>query len=317
METAESRLIKFGVLMTLQPPSIICYLVSIHYILSHRGTRKALHNHGPLALLFVGLFTVVFDLSMILDFLRTGVVTPSTEAYCSMWIFFDMLLYALACALMLWISIERHILIFHNQQLLGTKLKRLFVHYFPIACIFGYFIVFYVYGVFFYPCNNQYDYHVVICNGACFAFANPILGLYDQFANSLVPYLLIIIVNIGLWLRIVWQKHYRMRRAVDWRQHRKIILQFAPVLIVYMFGYLTFGSLQCYNMIHGPTDLSTIIQQIYFFDLFYLVGLLHPFVCLVGMPEIYRKWLPKRNRQIVPTTMNPRNGMSRLVTTML
>ncbi|CAF4395161.1 unnamed protein product, partial [Rotaria magnacalcarata] len=168
---------------------------------------------------------------MILDFLRTGVVTPSNDAYCSMWIFIDMLLYALACALMLWISIERHILIFHNQQLLDTKRKRLFVHYF------------------------QYDYQVVICNGACFAFANPILGLYDQFANSLVPYLLIIIVNIGLWLRIVWQKHYRMRRAVDWRQHRKIILQFAPVLIVYMFGYLTFGSLQCYHMIHGPTDL--------------------------------------------------------------
>ncbi|CAF4344372.1 unnamed protein product [Rotaria magnacalcarata] len=302
METVESRLIKFGIFMTLQPPSIICYLASIHYILYNRSTRQALHNHGPLILLFIGLFTVIFDLSMILNFLRAGVVTPINDAYCT---------------LMLWISIERHIIIFHNQQLLDTKRKRFFVHYFPIAFIFGYLIVFYVYGVFFYPCKNQYDYQVVICNGACFAFANPILGHYDQFVNSLVPYFLIIIVNVGLWLRIVWQKHYRMRRAVDWRQHRKIILQFAPVLIVYMFGYLTFGSLQCYTMIHGPTDLSMTIQRVYFFDLFYMVGLLHPFVSLIGMPEIYRKWLPKRNRQIVPTTMNPMNRMSRLATTML
>ncbi|CAF4256944.1 unnamed protein product, partial [Rotaria magnacalcarata] len=82
METAETRLVKFGIFMILQPPSIICYLASIHYILSHRDTRQALHHHGPLVLLFVGLVTVIFDLSMILDFLRTGVVTPSNEAYC-------------------------------------------------------------------------------------------------------------------------------------------------------------------------------------------------------------------------------------------
>ncbi|CAM2713778.1 unnamed protein product [Rotaria socialis] len=185
METVETRRMKFGIFMTLQPPSIICYLASIHYILTHRGTRQALHHHGPLVLLFVGLFTVIFDLSMILDFLRTGFVTPRNEGYC-----------------------------------------------------------------------------IVVCSGACFAFANPILGLYDQFPNSVVPYLLIVIVNVGLWLRIVWQKHYRMRRAVDWRQHRKIIVQFAPVLIVYMFGYLTYGSLECYIMVHGPTDLSMTIQQI-------------------------------------------------------
>ncbi|CAF4284044.1 unnamed protein product, partial [Rotaria magnacalcarata] len=36
METAETRLIKFGIFMTLQPPSVICYLASIHYNLSHR-----------------------------------------------------------------------------------------------------------------------------------------------------------------------------------------------------------------------------------------------------------------------------------------
>ncbi|CAF3441619.1 unnamed protein product [Rotaria socialis] len=83
METVETRRMKFGIFMTLQPPSIICYLASIHYILTHRGTRQALHHHGPLVLLFVGLFTVIFDLSMILDFLRTGFVTPRNEGYCS------------------------------------------------------------------------------------------------------------------------------------------------------------------------------------------------------------------------------------------
>ncbi|CAF1319528.1 unnamed protein product [Rotaria sp. Silwood1] len=315
METTESRLVKFGILISLQPPSIICYLASIHYIVSNRRAREALHNHGPLVLLFVGLFTVIFDLSMILDFLRTGVVTPSTYSYCRMWAFFDMLLYALVCILMLWISIERHILIFHQRQWLDTERKRYFVHYLPLILIFGYLTAFYIYGGFIYPCENNFDYHVVLCGSLCFAFADPVLGLYDQFVNSLIPILLIVIVNLGLWIRIVWQKYYRVRQAMEWRQHRKMIVQFVPVAVLYMSGYLTYGFLQCYHMIHGPTDLSTFIQQVYFFHLFYLVGLLHPFVCLIGMPEVYRKWLPKRDRHITPTALNLNNRMTKLMIT--
>ncbi|CAF1349580.1 unnamed protein product [Rotaria sp. Silwood1] len=46
-----------------------------------------------------------------------------------------------------------------------------------------------------------------------------------------------------------------MRRAVEWRRHRKMILQFLPVSILYSCGYLPFGFLQCYQAINGPTPL--------------------------------------------------------------
>ncbi|CAF3053693.1 unnamed protein product, partial [Rotaria sp. Silwood2] len=297
--------------ISLQIPSIICYIASIHNILSNRNNLKALHNHGPLLLLFVGIITVMFDLSMILDFLRTGVVNPTIDGYCRIWIFFDMLLYAIVCVLMLWISIERYILIFHYRKFFDTQQKRLLIHYFPFIIIFVYLISFYIYGAFIYPCENKFDYHFVICGSLCFAFDNHILGLFDQFVNSLIPSLLIIFVNIGLWFRIFWQKHYRMRKVMEWRRHRKIIIQFIPVAILYMSGYLAYGSLQCYHMIYDPTNLSTIIQQLYFFYLFHLVGLLHPFICLIGMPAVYRKWLPKRDRHVSPAIINQTNSINR------
>ncbi|CAF5013903.1 unnamed protein product, partial [Rotaria socialis] len=61
--------------MLLQPPSTICYLGLIHHILSNRLTRQAYYNHGPLILLFVGLITIVGDLSMVLNFFRTDIVS--------------------------------------------------------------------------------------------------------------------------------------------------------------------------------------------------------------------------------------------------
>ncbi|CAF4466116.1 unnamed protein product [Rotaria socialis] len=117
----------------------------------------------------------------------------------------------------------------------------------------------YVYGAFIYPCENHFDYHQVCCAGLCFAIENRVLGLFDQFAHTLILSTLIVIVNLGLCCRVVLQKHQRMRRSMEWRQHRKMIIQFVSVAVLYMSSYLTYGSLQCYQLINGPTNLSTTI----------------------------------------------------------
>ncbi|CAF2066726.1 unnamed protein product [Rotaria magnacalcarata] len=101
METDTTRRIKFNVLMLLQPPSIMCYLGLIHHILSNRLTRQAFHNNGPLILLFIGLITVAGDLSMVLNFIRSDIVRSNINVCFCVWTFFDTLLYALVCILML------------------------------------------------------------------------------------------------------------------------------------------------------------------------------------------------------------------------
>ncbi|CAF4372758.1 unnamed protein product [Rotaria sp. Silwood2] len=315
METIESRRIKFGVLLSLQIPSIACYLGLIYHITSNRVTLRALHNHAPLVLLFVGLITVIVDLSMILNFLRTGIVNPSTDVYCRIWNFIDLLLYALVSILMLWTSVERHILIFHHHQLLNTERKCFFGHYFPYCVIFGYLILFYTYIAFIHSCENHFDYYQVVCAGLCFVYDPPALGVFDQFAHTVIPSILIVILNLGLWFRVLWQKHHRMRRTMEWRQHRKMILQFLPVSILYSCGYLPFGFVQCYQAINGPTNLSLAIQQLYFFYLFYLIGTLHPFACLIGMPEIYWKWFCRRNPRVIPTCIQQKHKRNKVAAT--
>ncbi|CAF1627600.1 unnamed protein product [Rotaria magnacalcarata] len=220
------------------------------------------------------------DLFMILNFLQTGVVKPSTNAYCRAWNFIDLLLYALLSIMMLWTSIEWHILIFHNQQLLNTQRKLVYVHYAPVAFIFGYLTDFYMYIAFIHQCENQFDYSQVVCAGLCVVIDTPVLGVFDQLAHTIVPSILIVIANICLLLRVLWQKHYRMRQAIYWRKHRKMIWEFLPVSVFYLCSYLSFGFIQCYHMTHGPTSLSIIIQQFYFFYLFYIIGALRPFACL-------------------------------------
>lgn len=314
METVTTRLAKFGVLVSLEPPSIICYVCLMHHILFNQASRRAIHNHGHLLLLFVGFITVVVDLNMILDFLRTGVVAPSNDSYCRTWAFIDNVLYALVCQLTLWVSIERHILIFHHRQWLNTKRKRFIFHYTPPVIISAYLTAFYAYSAFIYPCENHFDYHQVCCGSLCYFFENPSMGFFDQLANTIIPSFLIVIVNTALWCRIVWQKIYRMGQGMEWRKHRRIIVQFVPVAMLYMVGYIIYGCIQCYQLTNGSAELIMNIQRIYLFYLFYLVALLHPFFCLMGMPEVYQKWVHTRNRLIFPTGVPAQNRANALTT---
>lgn len=302
MESELSRRIKFGVLVSLQIPSLACYCGLLHHYLGDRQSRAALQNHAPLALLIVGLLTVLVDLSLILDYLRMGVVSYVSDLYCQIWNFLDLTLYALVSILMLWSSIERHIIIFHSQQLLGTRRQKFFVHYLPLIIIFTYLIFFYIYIAFIHACTNKFDFHQVVCAGLCFVFETPVVGVLDQFLHTVIPSILIVIINMALWLRVLWQKYRHAGRIIEWKRQRKMVLQFLPMSTLYSCGYLPFGILQCYQAVNGPTTLSWTVQQGYFFYLFYLIGILHPFACLVGMPDVYKRWFQMTRARIGPAT---------------
>lgn len=313
METEKVREIKFAVLLLLQIPSIACYIGLIYHMISDKNILRALHHHAPLALLFVGFLAVIVDVSIVLNFLRTGLARPSTDTFCRIWNFIDLLFSTLVSILMLWTSIERHILIFHHHQLLNTKRKRFYIHYMPLIIIFAYLIPYYVYITFLHSCPNNFDYSQMICGGLCFYDFTPVWGVFDQLAHNIIPSILIALLNLGLWFRVLWQKNYRMRRAIEWRQHRKMILQLLPICIIYSFGYLPYGFVQCFRMIHGSTPLSTKIKDLLFYS-FYLVCVLHSFASLIVMPEVYRKFFNLHSKRIFPVTIQPNQVTSKINT---
>jgi hypothetical protein len=98
--------IKFGILLSLQIPSVLCYLFLLFHLLFKRSMRRSLNNHVFIVLLFIGLI----------------------------WNFLDLFLYSLTNVLMLWASIERHILIFH-KSILNIQRKRFIIHYLPLIIL--------------------------------------------------------------------------------------------------------------------------------------------------------------------------------------
>jgi hypothetical protein len=236
---------------------------------------------------------------MVLDYLRRGIIVPNSPIYCLIWNFLDLLFYSLTNVLMLWASIERHILIFH-KSILNTTRKRFIIHYIPLIILSIYLILFCIVLTFLYPCENDFDYTQVICGGLCYAEKSPWLAITDRLIHDIIPVCLIAISSICLLGRVIWQKYYRMRLPIRWSRHRKMAIQIFPLSVLYLCGIIPYGLVTCINKFGDSSSISMNIQQLYLFYLFYLLAQLLPFAYLAGMPKLYSKIFCRRTVRISP-----------------
>lgn len=300
METNLNRQIKFSILLSIQIPSIICYLFLLYHLLFKRSMRRSLNNHVFILICFIGLITILIDLSMILDYLHRGIVQLSSPTYCLIWNFLDHLLYSLTDVLMLWASIERHILIFY-KSVLNTRRKRFLIHYVPLITVPIYLILIYIVILFLYPCENNFDYTQVICGGLCHENYVPWLEIIDRLIHDMIPVCLVVLSSICLIGQVIWQKHYRLRLPVQCHRHRKMALQMFPISVLYLCTvFFPYGTLDCINTFSVQSNISINVQQLYFFYLFYLLAQLLPFAYLTGMPKLYSKIFFRRTTRITP-----------------
>ena len=65
------------------------------------------------------------------SFLIVNVISLSCTQFYRFWVFVDYFFYSFQIALFAWATMERHILIFHDQYMSRVK-KRFFVHYLPV-----------------------------------------------------------------------------------------------------------------------------------------------------------------------------------------
>ena len=266
--------------------SLICYFFVIYFFLTDRTLRRALNNHIIIVLLIIGLIyeLTYIPLSLYSDYNRVPLIR--SNVFYSFWTFANYVLYALQIGLFAWATIERHILIFHDQWV-STSTKRFFVHYLPIAAIIVYYLIYYglvYFGVF---CVNSFEGFLAIGFHIPCAFDRTILGVWDIMFHLVTPMLIILLFSIALIARAIFRKN-RLRRRLSWPRHRKMtikLLFISAIYLVFTTPWITITVAFQYGL---PQNIALIALAYTSFLSTYVI-FLFPFVCCLSLPKLRKK----------------------------
>jgi hypothetical protein len=297
--------VRFWVYLILNSLSILCSIFVLYHLLFDRTLRQALNNHVIIMLLFIGLTYELTSVPFMLNYYRIGDAWILTSSFARFWTIIDYSCYAAELICFAWATIERHILIFH-QQWVSTKKKRFFIHYLPLMAIVIYCFTYYFVVVLFPLCENTNIMQPL--NGVpvpCMNF-NPITGKYDSICHQILPSFTVAIFSIALLIRVVWQKH-QLNRSIQWRQQRKMVIQLLSISALYLFFNLPRAIVQSF-VESGFT--SYVFTKTFAHLIFFAIQLVFfcPFVCCGFIPEIGKRlkkllFWQNRQRAIVPATL--------------
>jgi len=307
-DTELTRLIKFSVFVGLEPLAVINNFILVYYLIADRVLRHTLQYHAFLGLLIVTLLTNLIEIPRVIYYLHIGIVIPQTYTNCLIWLWCDYVLFNFVNFMIFWISLERYLLIFH-PTIYATAKSRLFFHYLPITVNMVYVLMFFTGAIFFYPCEQKFDYHVVLCGIACYTnYAN--IALYDFVAHALVPLSLGICIDTTLIIRTIYRKRVGLQQSrAQWRKNRKMILQLLLIASLYLLCQGPAAGIVFLQLFITYPDSVIYVQNVYFYYLFWLFTLLSPFACMGCMPEVIKKvknsikW-PRRITAVRPVTPN-------------
>ena len=282
-------------------PSLACNIFLLYHLLLNRRLRQALNNHVIIVLLVCTLVIEIFDNPLYLDAYRMGGVNNSftlTSSFCLIWWFVDYGIYGAIDVFLAWGSIERHILIFHQRQLLRTSRQRFFVHYLPLITLSVYLTVFYVVVILFPPCQNTFDFESMGCGLLPCYRDVPFLRLWDYTVHGIVCTLVETAFSIALMIRVLMQKR-RAHLPLVWRKHRKMAFQLLSVSCLSFTTAFPTLLLVVIRQVGGPSlsDFGTALDPYLWYMYPYLV-LLFPFICLGYLSELWPKsWFFKRRQR--------------------
>lgn len=289
--------LKFILLLILQIPAICISIIIFIYFIFHRNIRSKSENHVWLVLLTINFLQLIVDLPMPLSFYNLGKVWPVNDSYCVWWTWYEYSLNAVSLILMSWASVQRYFFIFYPRFLLGSSWKKWIYHYIPIILCISFPLLWYMIQVVISPsCINVWDFNAVLCGVPCFLNANNgIYGICDLLLNSTIPLTVIIVSNLRLILRVIYEKMGR-HQVIHWRQHRKMTLQLWFISSLYLAAWLPFTIIQLIQTIAIPTFMNDQLEIILF--LFYFVPVLLPVICLSVFPNTLYSILNTFKRQI-------------------
>jgi hypothetical protein len=306
-DTQQTRNIKFGLFVALEPPALICNFILVYYLIADRTLRKTLQYHAILALLIVTLLTNLIELPRITNYLRIGIVFPQTDINCLIWQWCDYSLFSAVNIYMFWISVERYLLIFHGG-LYTTAKRRLLFHYLPLIIIIVYILFFYAVAIFIYPCELQLDFSQPLCGFPCYTtHAN--ISLYDLIAHTIIPMSLGMLCDTSLMIRVLFRKRVGLQhQGTQRRKYRKMVIQLLSISSIYLTCQIPFDAVVFIQLFVNLPDWAAYMQIIYFYYFFWLLTLLLPFVCIGCLTEVTNKlknsFMQRRIRNIMVVPMS-------------
>ena len=246
-----------------------------------------LKNHGWLVLLTVNFLQLTIDLPMPMSYYYLNFAWPSTTAYCVWWTWCEFSMNTIGLFLMSWISIERHLLIFSPQAMLDVSWRKWIFHFIPIILCLIWTPIFYFVVVVVNPyCTNQWDFNLLNCGYPCYLTTN-FIGQFDLIFNITVPITITILANLTLIIRVINRRMSHLHQAMNWRRHRKMVLQLWFISSLYMAFWLPMVITQLIQISVMPTFMIDQLDTILF--LVYLIPLLLPIICLSTLPELIKK----------------------------
>ena len=301
---AQSQFLRFWFYLGPVIPSILCSIFVLYHLLMQRALRNAVNNHVVILMISFGLIYEVTDIVWYIHFFRTGAPLSATPAFCRIWVFIDGAVYVIIGFLMAWASVERHILIFH-QNWIATKIKCALVHYLPLALCCAYPTIYYGALFFVIPCDVSFDYTSATCSYYSCISGNASLGLWDNIVNFFSPVVVIVIFSVALLARVVYHR-FRVHGRIEWRNYRKMAVQLLSISVIYFVFLLpptVFNTAYTVGLPwDGGSDYYWAIQY-----LGYYTVLLTPFVCVMSLPELRSKWKRlvffRQRRGVGPTSM--------------
>jgi len=306
-ELIPSRKIQFWTILVFQIPSLACTIYLLYHFLFNKHLRQPLYNHVIIIILFLVFLVEVIDNPLYLDaYLHNGRSSfHSSSTICLIWLFVDYGVYGAITIFLTWASFERHILIFHHNQLLGTKLKRIIFHYTPLGILSIYMMGFYMGVIVFPPCKNIFDYNIEACGMSPCYEEVPWLNIWDYLINGTMCTLIEAVCSISLLIRVIW-KRYRAHRPIHWRKHRKMTIQLLSITTLSLSITLPQSLITAVQeIVPGMNNFASEVAS-YFFYLTDFVVLFLPFVCFGCLPEVWPKLIPikrRRQRTVTPFIM--------------
>ncbi|CAF3254504.1 unnamed protein product [Rotaria sp. Silwood2] len=289
------RWLKLVIFPLVQVPSCLCAIFLIYYLIFNPRLRQSLSNHTILLLLVISLFFNTNVLGILEDYWRRSYTWPPSDLFCS---YANISFYSTSASnllIMAFASIERHILIFHIN-LTNSPVKRLCSHYAPMILIPLYALFFYIGAIAIYPCESIYDYSQRFCLWPCF-YMDKILPAIEAIVNVGLPFVIIPIASISLFIRVLWQKRSMQLQAYKWKRDRKMTLQLLSITLLYLILWMPLNMALVINVFWLPDFL--IEEQVnYIYLMPFIVQLLYPFIALLSYPELWRK-----NRRILLNTV--------------
>ncbi len=93
-----------------------CIVFVLCHLLAERQSREDLRNHATILMLLAAFIYQLIEIPLHLHFLSTGVVHSATPAVCLVWWYIDWCFFFLIAILLVFVSFQQYILIFHSHS---------------------------------------------------------------------------------------------------------------------------------------------------------------------------------------------------------